>query len=102
MSEWFDKITGANSRPASPLDTERQSGRALCAPPSLSAAVQFCLAVMVACINKPIAIVLLILALAVSGYALTRHHPRIEFPESGRAMLHFEDSMDAKVITVSR
>jgi hypothetical protein len=38
-----NKITGANSRPASPLDAGRQFGSASCAPPSLSAAVaQFC------------------------------------------------------------
>jgi hypothetical protein len=35
----FNKITGANSRPASPLNAGRQIGRASCAPPSLSAAV---------------------------------------------------------------
>ena len=34
-----NQITGANSRPASPLDAGRQFGRAACAPPSLSAAV---------------------------------------------------------------
>jgi hypothetical protein len=34
-----NKVTGANSRPASPLDAGRQFGRAWCAPPSLSAAV---------------------------------------------------------------
>lgn len=31
-------VTGANSRPASPLDAGRQFGRASCAPPSLPAA----------------------------------------------------------------
>ena len=40
---WPNKITGANSRPASPLDSGRQFGCASCAPPSPSAAVaQFC------------------------------------------------------------
>jgi hypothetical protein len=34
-----NKVTGANSRPASPLDAGRQLGRASCAPPFLSAAV---------------------------------------------------------------
>jgi len=34
-----NKITGANSRPASPLDAGRQFGRASCAPLSPSAAV---------------------------------------------------------------
>jgi hypothetical protein len=52
MSEFVDlsvahgqanKVTGANSRPASPLDAGRQFGRAACAPPFLSTAVaQFC------------------------------------------------------------
>ena len=38
-----NQITGATSRPASPLDAGRQFGRASCAPPFLSAAVaQFC------------------------------------------------------------
>jgi hypothetical protein len=34
-----NKITGANSRPASPLDAGRPFGSPSCAPPSLSAAV---------------------------------------------------------------
>jgi hypothetical protein len=34
-----NQITGANSRPAIPLDTGRPFGRALCCPPFLSAAV---------------------------------------------------------------
>jgi hypothetical protein len=36
---WPNQITGANSRPASPLDAGRQFGCASCAPPFLSAAV---------------------------------------------------------------
>ena len=36
---WPNKITGANSRPASPLDAGRQFACASCAPPPLSAAV---------------------------------------------------------------
>jgi hypothetical protein len=41
MSERFmpNQITGANSRPASPLDAGRQFGCAACAPPFLPAAV---------------------------------------------------------------
>jgi hypothetical protein len=34
-----NQITGANSRPASPLEAGRQFARAWCAPPLLSAAV---------------------------------------------------------------
>ncbi len=38
-----NKLTGANSRPASPLDAGRRFESASCAPPFLSAAVaQFC------------------------------------------------------------
>jgi hypothetical protein len=36
---WPNKLTGANSRRASPLDAGRQFGRPACAPPFLSAAV---------------------------------------------------------------
>jgi hypothetical protein len=40
---WPNKLTGANSRPASPFDAGRRFGSALCAPPFLPAAVaQFC------------------------------------------------------------
>ncbi len=39
MSEWPNKITGANSRPASPLAAGRQFVSASCAPPFLPAAV---------------------------------------------------------------
>jgi len=46
---------------------------------------------MVACIKQLVVFTLSVLALAVSGCALTHHHPTIEFPESGRATLHFED-----------
>jgi hypothetical protein len=38
-SKLANKVTGANSRPASPLDAGRQIGCASCAPPSPSAAV---------------------------------------------------------------
>jgi hypothetical protein len=50
------------------------------------------LAVMLACIKKLIVFAPPILALTVSGCALTHHHPKIQFPESGRAVLHFQDS----------
>jgi hypothetical protein len=39
MTGRSNKVTGANSRPASPFAAGRQSGSASCAPPSLSAAV---------------------------------------------------------------
>jgi hypothetical protein len=43
MTLTANKITGANSRPASPFDAGRQFGSAACAPASRSAAVaQFC------------------------------------------------------------
>lgn len=46
---------------------------------------------MTASVRQFTSLVLAILALTVSGCALTHHHPKIEFPESGRAILHFSD-----------
>ena len=42
--------------------------------------------------KRPVILVLPLLALVLSGCALTHHRPEIEFPESGRAILHFDDS----------
>jgi hypothetical protein len=42
--------------------------------------------------KKLLHFVLPLLAFALSGCALSHHRPEIEFPDSGRAILHFKDS----------